>query len=101
MVPAYVPDSHWTSRSRNDAGYKPFLGNQQRCSTCTISDVTGVFTRLILSHEYKPAGSWKKFSTYHIEVDTSESDILSLFSLGPYQVKMVGAADDFVNKILC
>jgi len=68
----------------------PFENSDITQSTFTIPDSSGTFTRLLAQQGYKQASSWKKYPTYHIEVVTSASGLLSRFCLGPDQVQKVG-----------
>ena len=94
MGPAYRPEVHWTSHFRNRSGLDPFTGDETESSTFTIEDDAGsaALTQLLLRHGYKKAGSWPtlKRPNYHIEVSTTEEDILGAFTLEPFQVQKVG-----------
>jgi hypothetical protein len=91
MGSAYRPEVHWTSHFRSRSGLDPFKGDEKRSSTFTIEDAVGssAFTRLLVRNGYKKAAAWPKGSSYHIEVSTTHGDLLSEFSLEPFQVQKV------------
>jgi len=88
---AYRPEVHWTSYFRGRSGLDPFTGNAREVSTFTLNDaaVSAAFAQLLIRHGYKKASTWKS-PTFHVEVCTTEEDILSTFTLEPYQIQKVG-----------
>lgn len=92
MGNAYAPSLHWTSRLRGRAGLTPYEYSDKIQSTFTIDDKLGSFTELLIRNGYKNAASWRRYPTYHVEVNTSEVGLVSAFCLDPYQVNRVGFA---------
>lgn len=100
MGNAYVPRSHWTSQLRRKAGIMPYEDSDKTQSTFTIDDISGSFTEMLARNGYKRAASWRRYVTYHIEVNTSESGLLSSFCLDPCQIEKVSFLLSYLNCIL-
>jgi hypothetical protein len=89
---AYQPEVHWTSSRRGQFGLPPFQGDSFESSTFTIRDYAGsaAFTEMLArKSSFRPEKS-NKFPVYHIEVATTEGDLLSEFAIEPFQVHKVG-----------
>jgi len=89
MGGTYLPILHWTSSLRSKAGICPYENTDSSQSTFTIDDKSGTFTALLLRNGYNAASSWRSHPTYHIEVNTSETGLLSKFYLDPHQINKV------------
>lgn len=93
MREAYDPEIHWTSSLRQKAGLSPFTGDEIEASTFTIADQNGslalshMLTRKVHSHHILNQNL--RAPVYHIEVITTEGDIMSKFVLEPFQVQKV------------
>jgi hypothetical protein len=90
MRNAYKPLIHWTSRLRSRVDLMPYESDDITRSSFTIKDVTGTFTNLLVRNGCSIATSWHQYPTYHIEVNTSEGGLQSMFCLDPHQVNKVG-----------
>jgi hypothetical protein len=89
MGETYSPALYWTSCLRSKAGIYPYENTDRNQSTFTINDKSGTFTELLLRNGYNAARSWRSYPTYHIEVNTSETGLLSKFYLDPHQINKV------------
>ncbi len=91
MGAAYKPDEEWTSGLRTRAGFRPWqLDEDLPCSTFTINDRSGSFTRMLTRNGYRDSTHWGPSPTFHLDLITVEGTIEdSTFCLHPHQIEMV------------
>jgi hypothetical protein len=95
MCENYNPEMHWTSSLRRKAGLSPFKGNENEASTFTLTgkNCSRAFTRMLerMGHSHNTSDQDNSIPTYHVEVVTTEGDLMSEFSLEPFQVHKVSS----------
>jgi hypothetical protein len=81
----YLPNVHWTSALRSNAGHAPYRASLPDTSTFTITDSSGNLTELLKLD----AISFKKCPIFHIEVNSTELELHTTFRFDTGQYKKV------------
>ena len=101
---AYNPEIHWTSSLRRKTGLRPFTGNEIESSTFTIKEQNSslAFTRMLarMGHSDRMLEQDISDPVYHIEVITTEGNLMSEFTLEPFQVHKVSDHAPYVVTVV-
>lgn len=90
-----MPDwngTHWTSRSRVEAGHTPFVGKEKDYADFTYPDTTGSLTQILCTRGWDRAEHWlENFSsiTYHLEVKATTEKLEEPFYMSNNQIDKV------------